>query len=106
MERLIKQFRYFLLVFILSCAPILERSQSEYSWLSKIFTGQSSEATRTTTTATPTNPALLPTVTGTMKSCAVTPSMPTGLNNAQSVSVDGFGNVYIADTGNNRVVMY
>jgi hypothetical protein len=49
---------------------------------------------------------LLPTVTGTMKSCAVTPSMPTGLNNAQSVSVDGFGNVYIADTGNNRVVMY
>ncbi len=32
--------------------------------------------------------------------------LTTGLNNAQSVSVDGFGNVYIADTGNNRVVMY
>ena len=32
--------------------------------------------------------------------------LTTGLNNAQSVSVDGFGNVFIADTGNNRVVMY
>ncbi|MDX1958228.1 MAG: hypothetical protein SFU98_06625 [Leptospiraceae bacterium] len=29
-----------------------------------------------------------------------------GLNNPQSVSVDGFGNVFIADTGNNRVLMY
>ncbi len=110
MERFLKHFRYFLLVLILSCAPILERSQTEYSWLSKILLGQSSAAgTSTPTTTTPANPvatptspvvipfsltyalsqyvfptntaitALLPTVTGTMTSCAVTPSLPTGL---------------------------
>lgn len=39
-------------------------------------------------------------------SCATTGVTANGLNNPQGVSVDAFGNVYIADTGNNRILIY
>jgi hypothetical protein len=39
-------------------------------------------------------------------SCATTGVTANGLNNPRGVSVDAFGNVYIADTGNNRILIY
>jgi Putative Ig domain/NHL repeat len=94
----------FLIAFMFSCGQTIERSPTEYSWISKILSGQSL-TTSQTSGANPTNPnipnvtpfsvayslsqyvypantaitALTPIVTGTMTTCAVTPSLPTGL---------------------------
>jgi hypothetical protein len=95
------------ILFICSCAPRIERSQAEYSWLSRVFSGQPVNATATTTSNPVSTPpptttviipfsitytlsqyvfpantaitALTPTITGTLASCAVTPALPVGL---------------------------
>ena len=95
------------ILLICSCAPRIERSQAEYSWLSRVFSGQPVNATATTTSNPVSIPpptttviipfsitytlsqyvfpantaitALTPTITGTLASCAVTPALPVGL---------------------------
>lgn len=106
MERMRKCLFFIIIFFLNNCTPSIERSQAEYTWLSRVLSGQSPTTTPATTTSNPTNTpstpvtipfsltytlsqyvfptntaisALLPTVTGTMTSCAVTPALPTGL---------------------------
>jgi sugar lactone lactonase YvrE len=48
--------------------------------------------------------------TGTMPAVAIDPGsvsvLNTSINNAQGMAMDGAGNIYTADTGNNRVLLY